>query len=173
MSYKPSIVKVVLIDDASLILKRLKTMIAPLENVDVLGSAGNVTDGLALIEQLRPDAIVLDLRLPDGNGIEILERVKKGRDAGAGVPAVIVLTAHPSPPVREKCVTLGADYFFDKALEFRQVAQALTTLANEIGADGGSAPVPNARQSAAGLNGPCKATNSDADGTDGIGHRQK
>ena len=124
MSLERPPVKVILVDDTPSVRSRLQTNIGCLEEVDIVGSAGNVADGRALIEHVRPDAIILDLRLPDGSGIEILQHVKRE----AGGPVVIILTAHPSPPTREKCLALGADYFFDKSLEFEQVAHVLTRL---------------------------------------------
>lgn len=148
MSHELPTLKVVLIDDAPVIVSHLESMLAPLEGVEVLGSAGNVADALALIERVQPNAIVLDLRLPDGSGTRILQHVKQNDD---GV-AVIVLTAHPSPPVRETCLALGADYFIDKSLEFRRVAQVLEELASKAhGVDGRASParMPHGRQAVA------------------------
>ena len=126
MSDPLSPIKVVLVDDVPSILNRLESLLASLEEVVVVGNAENVADALALIERLRPDAIVLDLRLPDGNGTQVLKQAKEGADA----PGVIVLTSHPSPQVRKACLALGADYFFDKSLEFSRVTQALAELAS-------------------------------------------
>lgn len=127
MPQQLSPLKVVLVDDAPLILSRLQTTIASLEGVDVVGNAENVADALAVIERLRPDAIILDVRLPDGNGLQVLQQVKEDAEG----PAVIVLTAHPLPQIRERCLALGVDYFFDKSLEFRRVAPALAALAGK------------------------------------------
>lgn len=167
MYHEMSPLKVVLVDDAPVIVSHLESMLAPLEGVKVLGSAGNVADALALIEYLRPDVIVLDLRLPDGSGIKVLQHVK----AGAEAPTVIVFTAHPSVRVREMCLALGADYFMDKSLEFRRVAQVLTELASKAnGAEKRGTPVhrSSGRQSVVEGTGSCTPPQSAGDEAEGI-----
>jgi YesN/AraC family two-component response regulator len=70
---------------------------------------------------LRPDVVILDIRMPENNGIQVLEAIKKS----AAAPVVIMLTAFPYPQYRKKCLEAGAEYFFDKATEFEQVAEVL------------------------------------------------
>ena len=81
------------------------------------------------IRELQPDVVVLDYRFPPedgGSGLDVLGAVK-GDTAAA--PVVIILTQYPYPAYREKCLELGADYFFDKASEFDQVTEVIEQLA--------------------------------------------
>jgi CheY-like chemotaxis protein len=59
-----------------------------------VAAAATLADGVAMLAS-RPDFIVLDLMLPDGDGVEVLKRVREldGADPGAGAPRVIVTTA--------------------------------------------------------------------------------
>ena len=79
------------------------------------------------VPRLRPDVVILDIRMPGGNGLQALERIK----ASDSAPMVIMLTAFPYPQYRKKCLELGAEHFFDKSTEFEQVAQVLQQLAGQ------------------------------------------
>jgi DNA-binding NarL/FixJ family response regulator len=116
--------RVFIADDSDLVRERLATMIAELEAVELVGQAEDAPGALEAIQGLKPDVAVLDIRMPGGNGIQILEEVKACEVA----PVVIMLTAFPYPAYRKKCLEAGADFFFDKSTEFDRVAQVIQQL---------------------------------------------
>jgi DNA-binding NarL/FixJ family response regulator len=91
----------------------------------VVGGAGDLRGAEASIRQLRPDAVILDIRLPGGSGITLLRHMKRERPAAT----VIVLTNYPYPQYREECLDAGADYFLYKATEFDKVGEILNRMA--------------------------------------------
>jgi YesN/AraC family two-component response regulator len=113
--------KVFVADDSALVRERLAALISEIEGVEVVGQAGDAPETLEGIQRLRPDVVILDIRMPGNNGIQVLEAIKKSTAA----PVVIMLTAFPYPQYRKKCLDAGAEYFFDKATEFEQVAKVL------------------------------------------------
>jgi YesN/AraC family two-component response regulator len=113
--------KVLIADDSKLVRERLAALISEIEGVELVGQAGDAGEALEGIQRLRPDAVILDIRMPGNNGMQVLEMIKKGTTA----PVVIMLTAFPYPQYRKKCLEAGAEYFFDKATEFEQVAEVL------------------------------------------------
>jgi DNA-binding NarL/FixJ family response regulator len=80
---------------------------------------------IASIESLRPDAVILDFRLRTGNGLEVIERVK--RDPRS--PLVMVLTNAPQDHYRQRCLAAGAESLFDKSTEFERVCGVVQHLA--------------------------------------------
>ena len=64
-------VKVFLVDDHEVVLRVLIDLLNVDPELEVVGEAGSVAQALARIPALRPDVAVLDVRLPDGNGIEL------------------------------------------------------------------------------------------------------
>jgi DNA-binding NarL/FixJ family response regulator len=122
---QPSL-KVLIADDSTLLRERLVGLICEIEGVEVVGQAGNAPEALEAIRQSKPDAVILDIRMPGGNGIQVLEALKKS----SMEPVVIVLTAFPYPQYRKKCLQAGAKYFFDKSTEFEQVAEVIEQLAS-------------------------------------------
>ena len=116
--------KVLIVDDAPLLRERLRGRIAGIEGVEVVGEADTVRHALEEFGRLLPDVITLDIQLPDGSGIEVLEAVKKQRPE----THVIVLTNYPLPQFRSRCHRSGAEYFFDKCGEFDRIPQVLREL---------------------------------------------
>ena len=74
-------------------------------------------DAIRQIQKLRPAVIVLDISMPGGNGLSVLQEIRRVDTAAT----VIMLTNFAQEQYRQKCLTLGADYFFDKSSEFDQV----------------------------------------------------
>ncbi|MEJ2736508.1 MAG: response regulator transcription factor, partial [Anaerolineae bacterium] len=69
--------KVFISDDSATIRERLITMALDLPDIAVVGQAENAPGSLVAIRQTRPDVVILDIRMPGGNGIEVLREVKK------------------------------------------------------------------------------------------------
>jgi DNA-binding NarL/FixJ family response regulator len=116
--------KVFIADDSALMRQRLVSLLSEVEGVELVGQAGDAHEALEAIRRLKPDVAILDIRMPGGNGITVLEAVR----AGEATPVVIMLTAFPYPQYRKKCLEAGADHFFDKATEFDSVLKALEQL---------------------------------------------
>jgi len=70
--------KTVIIDDDYISRMILREMLEKfLDNIEILGEAGSVSDGVKLIEDSNPDLVLLDISLPDGTGFDLLDRLKK------------------------------------------------------------------------------------------------
>jgi two-component system response regulator DevR len=118
-------VRVLIVDDSSIVCDRLVNMLADLKGVSVIGLTGSIAEARQLIAEFKPDVITLDLHLTDGSGLEVLREVKNSLPA----VLVIVLTNYTGPLFREMCEQANADLFFDKALEFERVREVLQKLA--------------------------------------------
>ncbi len=68
---------VLLVDDHALFRDGLKTIIETDGEFDIVGEASNVADGLALANELKPNIVVVDISLPDGNGLDLTKKLKK------------------------------------------------------------------------------------------------
>ena len=77
--------------------------------------------------------MIIDLHLRSGTGFDLLSRLK-GASALSGLKKV-VLTNFATPAFRQRCASLGADYFFDKSLEFDRAINVLDDLARHASGD--------------------------------------
>ena len=119
--------RVYVVDDSPLVRERLVSLLSEVDGVEVVGSADNAEEGIAGISITEPDVAILDIRMPSGSGISVLEEIKKRDDS----PTVIMLTNYPYPQYRKKCMDAGADYFFDKSSEFYKVTEVLSRMVAE------------------------------------------
>jgi DNA-binding NarL/FixJ family response regulator len=112
-------ITVFIADDSSIVREHLVTMLEELAGIDVVGQAENVAEAISAIRNFQPDVVILDILMPGGSGIDVLENIKQD---GAG-PMVIILTNYPYPVFQEKCLQAGADFFLDKSSEFDQIPE--------------------------------------------------
>ncbi len=114
--------RVFVADDSTIVRAGVINMIAAIPGVDIIGYAEDGLQARDLILKSLPDVLVMDIRMPHKNGIEVLEEVK----AVHPEIKVIMLTNYPYPQYRKRCMQAGADFFFEKAMEFNQVIEVLT-----------------------------------------------
>ena len=112
---------VFIVDDSAVVRDRLAQMISELPGITVVGHADIAFEAIQEIRRLRPDCVVLDISMPGGSGMYVLETVKREHPG----LTVIMLTNFAHDPYRQKCLQLGADYFFDKTSEFEKVLDIL------------------------------------------------
>jgi CheY-like chemotaxis protein len=78
---------------------------------EVVGYAEDEDEAMAAIEQLRPDAVLLDIRLPGSDGLDLARRVSTGRPA----PAVLLTSSDPDAANQRLALESGAVGFIPKA----------------------------------------------------------
>jgi len=117
-------VKVLIVDYSKIVCNGLREMLINIADLVVVGEAHNADEAVKAISELKPDVVILDIRLPGPSGIEVLKDI---RDKKLPI-RVIMLTNYPYPQYRKKCEELGADYFFDKVTEIEKVTEVIEQL---------------------------------------------
>ncbi len=111
---------VLLIDDHELIRQGLAGAFTQAEGFDVAGQAGSVADGIALAQELVPDVVVTDVRLPDGSGLDVVRTLRKeNREIG-----LIVLTMYAGDEQLFAAMDAGASGFVGKDAPTSSVIRA-------------------------------------------------
>jgi DNA-binding NarL/FixJ family response regulator len=123
---KRNIMKVLIVDDSVIMRERLKAMISEITELENISQAKDSREAISSFQKLNPEVVILDIRLPDGSGIEVLREIKKS----AQPPVVVVLTNYPYPQYRRRCIEAGADFFFNKSTEFDKVFEVLKKAEN-------------------------------------------
>lgn len=119
-------VKVFLVDDHEVVRRGLIDLLGTDPDLDVVGEAGSVAEALARIPALAPDVAVLDVRLPDGNGIELC------RDLLSRLPDLrcLMLTSFTSDEAMLDAILAGASGYVVKDIKGMELASAI----KEVGA---------------------------------------
>jgi DNA-binding NarL/FixJ family response regulator len=122
-----ALVKVYLVEDSPVLRDRVEESIAEDGRLAVVGYADTEEAALAGISTATPDAVILDIQLKRGNGLNVLRRL--ATLGLARFPKVIVLTNYAEPEYRRRAFAAGCDFFFDKAYEFNRIGEVLGELA--------------------------------------------
>jgi len=117
--------RVLIVDDSNIVCERLQQMLMHIADIEIVGQAHNAQDAITSISESNPEVVILDIRLPGLNGIDVLKDI---RDKKLPI-RVIMLTNYPYPQYRKKCEELGADYFFDKVAEIEEIPNVIEELA--------------------------------------------
>ncbi len=131
--------KVVIADDSIMFRERIVGLLKSIDNVEISGEAENGLEVLKLIEEKKPDLAILDIRMPELNGIEVLKMI---RENGTKI-RICMLTSYPYKQYRDRSAMEGADYFFDKNLDIKQITELIITLANNQKGEGNNAAESN------------------------------
>lgn len=119
--------KLLIVEDSLDVAERLCQLLRGTPGLEI-DRAGTLGEGIGRLRGTAPDALVLDLRLPDGNGIELMRLAKRERPA----IRVMMLTNHTH--YKDYCLGQGADYFFDKAMNYEDLVATIRVLAPEVAA---------------------------------------
>ncbi len=139
----PTPLRILIADDEAIRLMSLRTQLASL-GMDVVGEATTGREAVRLAEATRPDLAILDIKMPDGDGIEAARAI-----TGARPIPIILLTAFTDPPLVERAAAAGVFAYLVKPVgeedllpailtararfgEFRELRKEVTTLSEAL-----------------------------------------
>lgn len=121
----PTALRVFVVEDSPIVLERIEAMLASIDGAKFAGHAQRADAAIRAILEARPDAVVLDLKLGEGSGFDVLRAVREQ----APEIEFVMLSNFASAPYRRLAERLGAAHFFDKSTEFERVREALAACA--------------------------------------------
>ncbi|EST18555.1 response regulator [Streptomyces niveus] len=118
-------VRVVLADDQPLIRSGLRVLIADHPDLDVVGEAGTGAQAVRLVRELRPDVVVMDIRMPGMDGIEATGLITAGPESAR----VVVLTTFDDDEYVYAALRAGASGFLIKDMSLEGILSAIRVVA--------------------------------------------
>lgn len=113
-----------IVENSNYLRERLARLVEQRRGIQVVGHAASAREAVDLIRQTRPDVVLLDIRLDQGTGLDVVRQLKtRGQP-----PVFVVLTNYAYKQYRDRFKQYGAEYFFDKSQELDVMLQALDTL---------------------------------------------
>jgi len=120
--------KVFIADDSKIVVDRLADLLRDVRGVEVAGQAGDALEAVRCIRQVNPDAVILDLQMPGGSGLDVLRAIRPDHPG----LYVLICTNYAYPQFREECLSAGANYFLDKSSEFEKIPDILRELLGKV-----------------------------------------
>lgn len=114
-------VKLLIVDDSTAVYERLLALLGGVEQMTAVAIARTLHDAREKLASYTPDAAVIDVHLPDGNGLEGIALVR------AYAPSARILMFSNQLEYRALAMAAGADGFFDKSLDFERLVDLLLT----------------------------------------------
>ncbi len=116
--------KVMIADDHSLIREGLKQLLEFDGSMEIIAEASNGVECLDCLENVLPDILLLDINMPEKNGLEVLEEIKKENIA----IKVLILTVHNELEYLLRAVDMGVDGYIMKDSESAELKRAINTV---------------------------------------------
>ena len=117
-----------IVDDNIKFRSRLASIVTELDGIQLVGQSGDVQEAIGTIEQTKPDAVILDIHMPGGSGLDVMRTAKMTKPG----PVIIILTVCPASEYKDKCIAMGADYFFEKSDDLTKMMSALAKLSRKF-----------------------------------------
>lgn len=129
-------IRVVLVDDQAVVRAGFRVILESEDDITVVGEAAGGRESLAVVQSTRPDVVIMDVRMPGGNGIDATRSIasSNGEDTGRPPPAVLVVTTFDLDEHVFGALEAGASGFVLKDTDPEELIAAVRTLASGRGA---------------------------------------
>ena len=118
-------IRIVLVDDSEMVRTGLRALLATENTLEIVGEAANRTDGIATTARLKPDVVLLDIRLPDGTGIEACREIRRQSPD----TRVLMVTSVMDDSVVDDAIRAGAHGYLLKEIDGRGLVNAVRDVA--------------------------------------------
>ena len=137
MEVKTRNLNVYVVEDSKSFSSWIKEELDHFDGITTKLLGGRIKEAEERILQDKPEVIVLDIRLENGTGLDVLRSIRR-----EGIQSkVVIFTNYPWQVFQKQCMDLGADYFFDKSADSIQFLKSI----KDIQVDGGTGNIRDAR----------------------------
>lgn len=123
-------IRVALIEDHDLTRVGIRTALQQNEEIEIVGEAINAVDGLKMLSKLQPDVAIVDIGLPDKDGIELTREIKSAADGEELAIRVLILTLRDNKEAVLAAFAAGADSYCMKDIKFDNLLEAVRVTYN-------------------------------------------
>ncbi len=134
------LMKILIADDSAILRDRLAGLLHDLDGIESIEQAEDTTKARELVQKMKPDVAILDVRIPKGGGIDLLRDIRRRAHPST---TIIMPTNYAFAETRDKCIGGGANYFFDKSTEFMKVVAVLREMLSRSTPRARRRPEPN------------------------------
>ncbi|MBW4645896.1 MAG: response regulator transcription factor [Goleter apudmare HA4340-LM2] len=123
-------IRIALIEDHDLTRVGIRTALLQKEEIEVVGEAANAAEGLRMLKTLQPDIAIVDIGLPDKDGIELTREIKAIANGEESATKVLILTLRDNKEAVLAAFAAGADSYCMKDIKFDNLLEAVRVTYN-------------------------------------------
>ncbi|TVP64924.1 MAG: DNA-binding response regulator [Nodularia sp. (in: Bacteria)] len=123
-------IRIALIEDHDLTRVGIRTALLQKEEVEVVGEAANAATGLKMLKKVQPDIAIIDIGLPDKDGIELTKELKALTNEDDSATKVLILTLQDNKEAVLAAFAAGADSYCMKDIKFDNLLEAIRVTYN-------------------------------------------
>ena len=123
-------IRIALIEDHDLTRVGIRTALLQKEEIEVVGEAANAAEGLKMLRMLQPDIAIVDIGLPDKDGIELTRELKSTANGEELPTRVLILTLRDNKEAVLAAFAAGADSYCMKDIKFDNLLEAVRVTYN-------------------------------------------
>ena len=120
-------IRIVVADDQTLVRRGFAAILDSIDDIDVVGEASNGVDALALVKRTRPDVILMDIRMPQMDGLDATKRITNDPDLSD--TRILILTTFDLDEYVQQALIAGASGFLLKDTEPEELIHAVRVIA--------------------------------------------
>jgi two-component system, NarL family, response regulator DevR len=125
---KNNIYNIMLVDDHNIVRMGLKGLVDKDPELTVCAEASTLEEAYQMLKKVTPDLVLLDMKLPDGDGAEGVKEIKKSKPE----TKVLILTAYAEDHMVQESLRNGADGYLLKNVDGRSITQAIHNVLNRL-----------------------------------------
>lgn len=118
------IIKLLLVDDHKVVRQGMKSLLEDENDIEIVGEAESGKEALEKIKELKPNLVLLDVNMPEMNGIEAAKKVKKDQHS----PRILIFSMHNDPDYILKSIENGVDGYLLKDADKEEILNAMRTV---------------------------------------------
>ncbi|WP_017654310.1 response regulator [Fortiea contorta] len=123
-------IRIALIEDHDLTRVGIRTALLQREEIEIVGEAANAAEGLKMLKTLQPDIAIVDIGLPDKDGIELTRELKATANGEELATRVLILTLRDNKEAVLAAFAAGADSYCMKDIKFDNLLEAVRVTYN-------------------------------------------
>ena len=117
-------IKVFIVDDHPIVRLGIRLSLSKEDGIHIIGEAGTAREATNALRRIHPDVVLMDINLPDGNGLDLTKEIVKDNDS----VRVIMLSTYDSDEFVERSVRAGASGYCTKDLFPEELSQVITSV---------------------------------------------
>ena len=121
-------IKLLIVDDLEHVRQGLRTILELAGGLEVVGEACDGLEAIRKVDQLQPDVVLMDLAMPQIDGLEATQRIK----AKHPKTGVVMITIHDNEETREQATRAGVDAFLAKGTDTEILVQAIREIGQRV-----------------------------------------